>query len=216
MNKKDIAEIKRRLNLEHHNITCIRGCYVNDKGEVISSFTRSLEGMAQEAAEKYLAIFKRTLSGTQGQNLLDIEFTPEQVMDSEEHRLLTALKDTALRDEDAVDAFFQRVIASVQAEEHYLILLMHDGYDVPHRSGPDHRRYADRHRDGRGRPSVLDLQPAYRGVATPPGELALCIMAGVPLNEADGPVEAHRPVQIIENLLITNSLKCSQPAIFRQ
>ena len=85
-----------------------------------------------------------------------------------------------------------------------------------HRSGPDHRRYADRHRDGRGRPSVLDLQPAYRGVATPPGELALCIMAGVPLNEADGPVEAHRPVQIIENLLITNSLKCSQPAILRQ
>ena len=85
-----------------------------------------------------------------------------------------------------------------------------------HRSGPDHRRYADRHRDGRGRPSVLDLQPAYRGVATPPGELALCIMAGVPLNEADGPVEAHRPVQIIENLLITNSLKCSQLAILRQ
>ena len=143
MNKKDIAEIKRRLNLEHHNITCIRGCYVNDKGEVISSFTRSLEGMAQEAAEKYLAIFKRTLSGTQGQNLLDIEFTPEQVMDSEEHRLLTALKDTALRNEDAVDAFFQRVIASVQAEEHYLILLMHDGYDVPHRSGPDHARDND-------------------------------------------------------------------------
>ena len=51
MNKKDIAEIKRRFNLEHNNITCIRGCYVNDKGEVISSFTRSLEGMAQEAAD---------------------------------------------------------------------------------------------------------------------------------------------------------------------
>ena len=143
MNKKDIAEIKRRLNLEHHNITCIRGCYVNDQGQVISSFARSLEGMGQEEAEKYLAIFKRTLSGTQGQNLLDIEFTPDQVMDSDEHRLLTALKDTALRDDDVVNAFFQRVMDGVRPEGHYLILLMHDGYDVPHRSGPDNARDND-------------------------------------------------------------------------
>ena len=33
MNKKDIGEIKRRFNLEHHNITCIRGCYVNNQGK---------------------------------------------------------------------------------------------------------------------------------------------------------------------------------------
>ena len=26
MNKKEIAEIKRRLNPEFHNVTCIRGC----------------------------------------------------------------------------------------------------------------------------------------------------------------------------------------------
>ena len=86
MNQRDLAEIKRRLNLEHHNITCIRGCYVNKQGEIISSFSRSLEGMPQEEAEKYLALFRRALSGTQGQNLLDVEFTPQQVMDSPEHR----------------------------------------------------------------------------------------------------------------------------------
>ena len=51
MNKKDIGEIKRRFNLEHNNITCIRGCYVNNQGEVISSFTRYLQGMGQEEAE---------------------------------------------------------------------------------------------------------------------------------------------------------------------
>lgn len=137
MNKKDIAEIKRRFNLEHNNITCIRGCYVNKQGEVISSFTRSLVNVPQEEAEKYLAIFKRTLSGTQGQNLIDIEFLPEDILRSPEHQLLTALKDTALKDEEIVDAFFQQVISSVKMEEHYLILLMHDGYDVPRRKPED-------------------------------------------------------------------------------
>ena len=77
MNKKEIAEIKRRLNPEFHNVTCIRGCYVNSQGEIISSFTRSLEGMGEEEALKYLGIFKRVLSGVQGQNLLEMEFSPE-------------------------------------------------------------------------------------------------------------------------------------------
>jgi hypothetical protein len=143
MNKKDIAEIKRRFNPEHNNITCIRGCYVNNQGEVISSFTRSLVGMAQEEAEKYLAIFKRTLSGTQGQNLIDIQFDPERLMDSPEHQLLTALKDEALKNEDTVSYFFQQIIANLHMEDHYLILLMHDGYDVPYRSKEDDSKVAD-------------------------------------------------------------------------
>lgn len=142
MNKKDIAEIKRRFNPEHNNITCIRGCYVNNQGEVISSFTRSLVGMAQEEAEKYLAIFKRTLSGTQGQNLIDIQFDPERLMDSPEHQLLTALKDEALKNEDTVSYFFQQIIANLHMEDHYLILLMHDGYDVPYRSKEDDSKVA--------------------------------------------------------------------------
>ena len=137
MNKKDIAEIKRRFNLEHNNITCIRGCYVNNQGEIISAFTRSLRGMAQEEAEKYLAIFKRTLSGTQGQNLIDIQFDPERIAESPEHQLLTALKDTALKDDETVEYFFQQIISNLRMEDHYLILLMHDGYDVPYRSKQD-------------------------------------------------------------------------------
>lgn len=134
MNRKEIAEIKRRLNPEFHNVTCIRGCYVNGSGEVISAFTRSLESMAEEEAEQYLGIFRRVLSGVQGQNLLDIEFSPEQVMRSPEHHLLTRLKDSALKDDDAVSALFQAVIPTLHTEDHALILLMHDGYDVPYRS----------------------------------------------------------------------------------
>ena len=143
MNKKDIAEIKRRFNPEHNNITCIRGCYVNNQGEVISSFTRSLAGMAQEEAEKYLAIFKRTLSGNQGQNLLDISFDPETMENSPEYQLLTALKNTALKDDETVEYFFQQIISGLHMEDHYLILLMHDGYDIPYRSREDDSKVAD-------------------------------------------------------------------------
>lgn len=132
MNSKDIAQIRKRFNLEKNNITCIRGCYVSSKGEIISTFSRQLVNMPQEEAEKYLAIFKRTLSGVQGQNLIDIDFDPERMNDSPEYQLLTALKNTALKDEEKVSDFFQQIIGNLNMEDAYLILLMHDGYDIPH------------------------------------------------------------------------------------
>ena len=86
MNNKDISVIRKHLNPEKNNITIIRGCYVSSQGEIISTFSRSLHGMGQEEAEKYLAIFKKVLSGTQGQNLLDIDFEPEKMNDSPEYQ----------------------------------------------------------------------------------------------------------------------------------
>ena len=93
MYRHDISEIRRRLNPEKNNITCIRGCYVNSRGEIISKFNRELISMPQEEAEKYLALFKRVLSGTLGKNLVDVVFEPYQVMDSPEHKALMQLRD---------------------------------------------------------------------------------------------------------------------------
>lgn len=134
MNEKEIAEIRRRFHPEKSNITHVRGCYVNEKQEIISEFDQSLAVMPQEESEKLLAILKRTLSGALGKNLIDITFETQQVVDGEEHKLLMALRSSALDDTEAVQAFFQRVIQAVCLEGNYLILLAYDKYDVPYRS----------------------------------------------------------------------------------
>ena len=95
---------------------------------------QSLGLMPQEEAEKYLGLLKKALSGTLGRNLIDIVFSTQQVADSEEHRLLSALRNSELKDSDAREAFYQRVIQSLDmGENNYLILLAADAYDVPHR-----------------------------------------------------------------------------------
>ena len=137
MNRKEISEIRRRFNLDKNAISCIRGCYVNDKREIVSMFNRPLMSFPQEEAEKYLAIFRRTLAGVPGRNLVDMVFRPDQVMDGEEHRLLTAMRNTALKVEEGVQAFYQKVIDSLEMEGNYLILLTHDAYDVPFRGRDD-------------------------------------------------------------------------------
>ena len=90
MNEKEIAEIRRRFKPDKSNITHVRGCYVNEKREIISEFDQSLTLSRQEDAEKLLNVLRKTLSGTAGKNLLDIEFDTRQVVEGEEHRLLMA------------------------------------------------------------------------------------------------------------------------------
>lgn len=134
MNEKEVAEIRRRFRQDKSNITHIRGCYVNERREIVSEFDQLLALMSQEESEKFLAILKRTLSGTLGKNLIDISFSTQQVVQGEEHKLLMALRNSSLKDENAVQTFFQRVIQTLAMEGNYLILLSHDTYDVPFRS----------------------------------------------------------------------------------
>lgn len=134
MNEKEIAEIRRRFQPQHSNIKQVHGCYVNSHGEVISQFTQSLATASEEEVENILSILKKALSGSLGKQLNDVVFDTQQVVDSDEHRMLMALRDSKLEDEGLVDAFYQRVIETLQMEEPYLILLAHDAYDVPYRA----------------------------------------------------------------------------------
>lgn len=134
MNEKEIGELRRRFRPERSSVTHVRGCYVNENREIISQFDQSLAMMTQEEAEKFLALLRKTMSGTLGKNLIDITFETQQVVSGEEHRLLMALRSSKLQDEQAVQALFQRCIASLELEGNYLILLACDTYDVPYRS----------------------------------------------------------------------------------
>ncbi len=131
MNEKEIAEIRRRFRPDKSNINRIRGCYVNDQKEIVSEFRQSLGLMPQEESEELLTILKKTLSGAVGKNLIDIEFTTQQVLEGGEHKLLMRLRDSSLEDDAAVRQFYENAIQTLDVEGNYLILLAYDKYDVP-------------------------------------------------------------------------------------
>ncbi|MBR6889676.1 MAG: DUF4317 domain-containing protein [Clostridia bacterium] len=133
MNRKEIAEIRRRFNPDKNAVSCIRGCYVSAKGEVVAAFNRSLMSLPMEEQEKYLSLFKRTLAGVPGRNLIDIEFRPDQVMEDDAHGLLMGLRNTALTVDQGVEKLCRKIIDSLDLEGNYLILMLHDAYDVPFR-----------------------------------------------------------------------------------
>ena len=137
MNSKEYAEIRRRLNPEKNNIDMIRGCYVNEKREIVTTFSHSLLTLPQGEAEKYLSIFRKTITGTPGKNLIDITFKTSQVANSPEHKLLMDLRESKLQDDELRQSFYQKIIDSIVLEGNYLILLGCDTYDVPFKSKDD-------------------------------------------------------------------------------
>ena len=133
MNKKELNEIRRRIRPERSSIGQIYGCYVNAAGEIIASFEESMGLLTKEEQEKYLSLLKKSLSGSLGKNLMPLSFATKQVMDSEEHRLLSALRKTELKDALLREEFYKAVIPALDLQaENYLILLAFDAYDVPH------------------------------------------------------------------------------------
>lgn len=137
MNNKEIGEIRRRLRRERSNITALYGCYVNENKEIITSFRQSTAIMPENESDKYYALLRRSLSGTIGKNLIDISFKTSQVAGSPEHQLLMDLRKSALKDEELLNAFYQKIIDSVELDSNYLILIGCDSYDVPFKSKDD-------------------------------------------------------------------------------
>lgn len=130
MNEREIAEIRRRIRPEKNNIGRIRGCYVNDKHTIISEIDQMLGMISNDEAEEILSLLRKTLSGSIGRNLIDISFSNTQVLEGEEHKLLSSLRASSLSDDDAVKAFFQKVIESLELDGSYFIILANDKYDV--------------------------------------------------------------------------------------
>ena len=76
----------------------------------------------------------RDRSGTIGRNLLNLEFPLEEEMPGGHQQALLALRDSELKDDVMLDAFYDKVITTYLYPENYLILLIHGSYDIPSRS----------------------------------------------------------------------------------
>ena len=113
MIQKEISELRRRLTADKNAISKIYGCYVNKNKEIISEFESSTALLPLSEAEKFYSLFKKTLGGTVGKNLIDIPFSTGDVSDSEKHKLLMTLKDSSLTDSEARKKLFDSIINSV-------------------------------------------------------------------------------------------------------
>lgn len=141
MNKKEVLEIRKQFTPENCAITRICGCYVDhEKTKRLQTKTAFLS-MPEGEEFKYFDLFRKTLSGKIGRNLLNLEIPLEEEMPGGAQEFLLRLRDSKLKDDELLNAFYEKVIENYIYAENYYIVLIHAMYDIPGRASDQTELY---------------------------------------------------------------------------
>ncbi len=131
MTRKELSEIKSQYTLENCGILRLCGCYVDGERNKITQFNENFLNLPEEEKHKYFDIFKKTLSGAPGKNLIDMKFNVDAYADEGARTFLMNLRDSGLKDDRLLDEFYDRIINNYSYVGNYLILLINQVYDIP-------------------------------------------------------------------------------------
>ena len=132
MNKKEVAEIKKRLTKTKCSFTRLCGCYVDAEKQKRLTLKEAFLSLPEEEMFKYIDIFRKTLSGSIGKTMLNMEFPMEQeTKEDGTQRFLMKLLESKLTDDDLLNEFYDKIISVYNYPENYFIILTHDAYDIP-------------------------------------------------------------------------------------
>ena len=134
MNKKEVLEIRKQYTHERCSITRICGCYVDGEKNIKTQIREAFLSLPEEETFKYFNIFKQTLSGTLGKNLLNLEFPLDAENPGGPQEFLLKLRDSRLQDDVLLEEFYQKIIENYYFPENYYIILIHVAYDIPGKS----------------------------------------------------------------------------------
>ena len=131
MIKAEINEIKRLYTPSKCSITRICGCYVDGEKNKKTEFKEAFLSLPEEEIFKYFELLRKTLSGSIGKNMLNLEFPLSGEETGGTQEFLLRLRDSKLKDDALLTEFYDKIIGSYEYVGNYLILLIHDAYDVP-------------------------------------------------------------------------------------
>ncbi len=130
MRKKDVLELKKRFKKDYCTFTKMCGCYVNGEKNVLLKFRETFLNLEEDEYFKFLEIAKKVLSGTVGNNILELNFPINEEFVNEKQISLMKLKNSKLKDDNILDEFYDSIIDNYDYTGNFLILIFHDAYDV--------------------------------------------------------------------------------------
>ena len=133
MNKKEIAEIKKQFTPVNCTITRICGCYVDAEKNKKTKIKEAFLSLPEEEMFKYFDIFKKTMSGRLGKNLMNLDFPLSQEKEGGTQEFLMRIRASKLKNDELLDELYDKVIENYDYHENYYIVLIHAVYDIPGR-----------------------------------------------------------------------------------
>jgi hypothetical protein len=131
MLKSEVLEIKKQFAKDSNVITKICGCYVDSEKEIKLVSKEAFYLLPEDDTFKYEDIFRKTLSGTLGKNLLNIDFPLSAEKEGQAQNFLLKLRDSELEDDELLEEFYKKIVENFEHVGNYYIILVNFNYDIP-------------------------------------------------------------------------------------
>ena len=130
MNKKDVLELRRRYKKESCTISRMAGCYVDANKHKVLELNELFLNLPDEEFHKFMDIAKKTMSGTIGNNILELDFPTEEENPGGKQQFLHGLMSSNLENDELLERLYDLIIQGYQTIDSYLILVFRDSYDI--------------------------------------------------------------------------------------
>jgi len=134
MNKKDVLELRRRFKKESCTISRMAGCYVDAYKNKVLKLNENFLNLPEEEFYKFLEMAKKTLGGTIGNNILELDFPTEEEEAGGKQQFLCGLRASDLQNEELLDVLYDNIIENYEHTGNFLILVFRDSYDIMSRT----------------------------------------------------------------------------------
>lgn len=143
MNNVEIAEIRKLYTPKNMSVDRIVGAYIDGEKNIKSTFNKTFLNLPENEIFKYMGILKKGFSGKSGKNINTSEYMINQEGEGTRHDALVKLRNTGLSDEEVLHSFYEMVIDTYEYVGNYLILLIHNVYDVPKKGSDEFKNMDD-------------------------------------------------------------------------
>lgn len=123
------------MSKENSVVKTICGCYVDGEKNKKALMREAFLSLPDDEMHKYMAIFRKSMSGTIGKNLLNMEFGSQTEENIPAQQMLLDIRDSELKDDGMLENFYDCIIKNYETSDNYLILIVYGAYDVPGRTG---------------------------------------------------------------------------------
>ena len=129
MTKKEFSEIKKTLTTANTGFRRMFASYIPLDGDPVKLNTSGFLAKSEDEVELYFELFKKTLSGTIGKQLVMADFNNSSEEDGMQSKLYGVLKS---RDDDtgSVDSITATFAESYHLDTPYILFIMQAAYDA--------------------------------------------------------------------------------------
>ena len=142
INREDMMELTRRMNVSRTSFTRVAGCYVDEDGEFDGSFNTNFLKLSAPERTKQLKLAKAVVFSETNEKLKQYEFSGQEQRTENMWKLLMGIRQSGLKNDAMLDVFYDVVMEHFQSnmeKKPYGIFVFHDRYDVPMKAADKER-----------------------------------------------------------------------------